>query len=416
MGNRLVWIANGFMVSFAYMLFSKPAVLDTASLLSTQRLATRLSFFSLGFATAAWAPLIPFAQQRLNLNHANFGLLLLCMGIGSMIAMPATGALVKRWGCRPLIALATILLMVLLPSLTIWHSLVSMAVALFIFGTAAGSLGVAINLQAVVVEKHSLRALMSSFHGMCSLGGLTGAMLVTALLAIGLSPLMSTLSVVMILLVVSFVAIPSALTNFEKDEQGVAEVTDAPNKKSSRPNGVILLIGVMCFIAFLSEGAAMDWGGIYLTTQYHLNPAFAGLAYTFFALSMTSGRFAGHLLLKQWGEKTIVTYSAMIAALGMLTIVMAPIWQVVVLGYALLGLGCSNIVPVMFSRVGRQNDMPKAAALSLVSTIAYTGSLSGPALIGLIGQWTSLTTVLSGVAVLLVMIAVLNRYTLVKAK
>lgn len=91
MGNRLVWIANGFMVSFAYMLFSKPAVLDTATLLSTQRLATRLSFFSLGFAISAWAPLIPYAQQRLNLNHANFGLLLLCMGIGSMIAMPATG-------------------------------------------------------------------------------------------------------------------------------------------------------------------------------------------------------------------------------------------------------------------------------------------------------------------------------------
>ncbi len=228
MGNRLVWIANGFMVSFAYMLFSKPAVLDTATLLSTQRLATRLSFFSLGFAISAWAPLIPYAQQRLNLNHANFGLLLLCMGIGSMIAMPATGALVKRWGCRPLIAVATILLMVLLPSLTIWHSLVSMAVALFIFGTAAGSLGVAINLQAVVVEKHSLRALMSSFHGMCSLGGLIGAMLVTALLAIGISPLMSTLSVVMVLLVVSFVAIPSALTTFEQDEQGAAEITDAP--------------------------------------------------------------------------------------------------------------------------------------------------------------------------------------------
>ncbi|MEQ1065640.1 MFS transporter [Acinetobacter sp. XH1741] len=394
------------------MLFSKSAVLDTATLLSTQRLATRLSFFSLGFAISAWAPLIPYAQQRLNLNHANFGLLLLCMGIGSMIAMPATGALVKRWGCRPLIALATMLLIVLLPSLTLWHSIVSMAVALFIFGSAAGSLGVTMNLQAVVVEKHSLRSLMSSFHGMCSLGGLTGAMLVTALLAIGLSPLMSTLSVVMILLVVSFVAIPSALTSFEQDE---SEITDTP-KKRSRPNGIIILIGMMCFIAFLSEGAAMDWGGIYLTSKYHLNPAFAGLAYTFFALSMTTGRFTGHILLKQWGEKSIVTYSAMIAALGMLTIVMAPIWQVVVLGYALLGLGCSNIVPVMFSRVGRQNDMPKAAALSLVSTIAYTGSLSGPPLIGLIGQWTGLTTVLSGVAVLLILIAVLNRFTVVKVK
>lgn len=413
MENRLVWIANDFMVSSRSMLFTKPAVLDTATLLSTQRLATRLSFFSLGFATAAWAPLIPFAQQRLNLNHADFGLLLLCMGIGSMIAMPATGALVKRWGCRPLIALALVVLMVLLPSLTIWSSIVTMAVALFIFGSAAGCLGVAINLQAVVVEKHSVRALMSSFHGMCSLGGLTGAMLVTALLSVGLSPLMSTLSVVMILLVIGGVAIPSCLTSFEQDEKPHEDTTQAP-KKFYRPDGIILLIGMMCFIAFLSEGAAMDWGGIYLTSKYQLNPAFAGLAYTFFALSMTTGRFAGHILLKQWGEKNIVTYSAIGAAIGMAVIVTAPVWQVVVLGYALLGLGCSNIVPVMFSRVGRQNNMPKAAALSLVSTIAYTGSLSGPALIGLIGEWTGLSTVLTGVAVLLFIIALLNRFTLVK--
>ncbi|MBI1449987.1 MFS transporter [Acinetobacter sp. AC1-2] len=396
------------------MLFTKSAVLDTATLLSTQRLATRLSFFSLGFATAAWAPLIPFAQQRLNLNHADFGLLLLCMGIGSMIAMPATGALVKRWGCRPLIALALMLLMVLLPSLTMWNSIVMMAVALFVFGSAAGCLGVAINLQAVVVEKHSLRALMSSFHGMCSLGGLTGAMLVTALLAVGLSPLMSTLSVVMILLVIGVVAIPPCLTSFEQDEKPHQVTADKP-KRLYRPNGIILLIGVMCFIAFLSEGAAMDWGGIYLTSKYELNPAFAGLAYTFFALSMTTGRFTGHILLKQWGEKNVVTYSAIGAAIGMAVIVTAPVWQVVVLGYALLGLGCSNIVPVMFSRVGRQNDMPKAAALSLVSTIAYTGSLSGPALIGLIGESTGLSTVLTGVAVLLFIIALLNRFTLAKA-
>ncbi|KHN67231.1 ABC transporter permease [Acinetobacter calcoaceticus] len=413
MENRLVWIANDFMVSSQNMLFTKPAVLDTATLLSTQRLATRLSFFSLGFATAAWAPLIPFAQQRLNLNHADFGLLLLCMGIGSMIAMPATGALVKRWGCRPLIAVALMLLMMLLPSLTMWNSIVTMAVALFIFGSAAGCLGVAINLQAVVVEKHSLRALMSSFHGMCSLGGLTGAMLVTALLAVGLSPLMSTLSVVMILLVIGGVAIPSCLTSFEQDEKPHEDTTVAP-KKNYRPNGIIVLIGMMCFIAFLSEGAAMDWGGIYLTSKYQLNPAFAGLAYTFFALSMTTGRFAGHILLKQLGEKSIVTYSAIVAAIGMAVIVTAPVWQVVILGYALLGLGCSNIVPVMFSRVGRQNVMPKAAALSLVSTIAYTGSLTGPALIGLIGEWTSLGAVLSGVAILLSIIALLNRFTIIK--
>ena len=108
------------------ILFSRTAVLDSAAQLSAQRLSTRLNFFSLGFGTAAWAPLIPFAQQRLNLNHADFGLLLLCMGVGSMIAMPATGALVQRIGCRAIIGFAALLILLVLPGLAVWNTSVMM--------------------------------------------------------------------------------------------------------------------------------------------------------------------------------------------------------------------------------------------------------------------------------------------------
>lgn len=395
------------MVVTRNMLLFKTTGIDSTTLLSAQRFSTRLNFFALGFGTAAWAPLIPFAQQRLHLNHADFGLLLLCAGIGSMVAMPATGALVQRVGCRVLIGFALLLLLAVLPGLTIWNTSLMMAISLFLFGVAAGSFGVALNLQAVIVEKNSLRALMSSFHGMCSLGGLAGVMTVTCLLAAGISPLVSAVAISMLLLAISIMAVPACLAEIEREEP-------APEQKKTGwklPNRIILMIGAMCFIAFLSEGAAMDWSGIYLTSKYHVSTAYAGLAYTFFAITMTLGRFSGRYLLKSLGEKNIVSYSAACAALGLVVVVTAPHWFIVLLGYALVGFGCSNIVPVMFSRVGRQSLMPKAAALSCVSTMAYTGSLTGPALIGIVGQATSLTIMFTIVAALLLMIAFFNKFT-----
>lgn len=393
------------------MLLFRTAGVDNTTLLSAQRVSTRLNFFALGFGTAAWAPLVPFAQQRLHLNHADFGLLLLCAGIGSMVAMPTTGALVQRVGCRVLIGFALLLLLAVLPGLTIWNTSLMMAISLFLFGVAAGSFGVALNLQAVIVEKNSLRSLMSSFHGMCSLGGLAGVMTVTCLLAAGVSPLVSAVAISMLLLAISILAVPACLAEIEKEE---ATEESAPEQKKTGwklPNRVILMIGIMCFIAFLSEGAAMDWSGIYLTSKYQVSTAYAGLAYTFFAITMTLGRFSGRYLLKSLGEKNIVSYSAACAALGLVVVVTAPHWFVVLLGYALVGFGCSNIVPVMFSRVGRQSLMPKAAALSCVSTIAYTGSLTGPALIGIVGQVTSLTIVFTIVAAMLLVIAFFNKFT-----
>lgn len=394
------------------MFLTKTAHLDHATQHSAQRLSTLLSFFSLGLSTAAWAPLIPYAQQRLHLNHADFGTLLLCIGAGSMLAMPATGLLIQKVGCRAIISVAVLLLLMVLPTFALTSSILIMAIALFLFGTAAGSLGVAINLQAVIVEKNRAKSMMSQFHGMCSLGGLAGVMTVTALLAVGVSPLMSTLAICLLLVVLSLIAVPNSLAVIEKEPK--TDTTEVESKTKKFPSPLIILMGLVCFIAFLSEGSAMDWSGIYLINEYGVKPALAGLAYTCFAIAMTSGRFAGHYLIKALGEKNIIIYSAVCAALGLFTVVVAPHWIVVLLGYALLGLGCSNIVPVMFSRVGRQSVMSKAAALSCVSTMAYTGSLLGPALVGISSEMMGLSVIFGFIATLLLTIAFLNHFTQVK--
>ena len=395
------------------ILFSRTALIDPEIQLSAQRLSTRFSFFGLGFATAAWAPLIPFAQQRLHFNHADFGLLLLCSGLGAMLAMPATGKIVQRVGCRVPIGFALLLLAVLLPSLSLWTSPLMMAITLFLFGTAAGSLGVALNIQAVVVEKNSLKSLMSGFHGMASLGGLAGVLTITALLALSISAVMSAFAVSLLLVIIIFLSVPYSI----KAVENTSLEASSKVKKSIRqrlPQPLIILIGIACFIIFMVEGAAMDWSGIYLTQQYGVNTAFAGLAYTFFAIAMTTGRFTGHYLIRYFGEKKLLTYSAICATLGLALVSIAPYWWLVLVGYTLVGTGCSNIVPIMFSRAGRQTVMPSAVALSCVSTMAYTGILVGPAFIGMVSELIGLSTVFMALSGLLLLIVALNRFTYVK--
>lgn len=395
------------------ILFSRTALIDPEIQLSAQRLSTRFSFFGLGFATAAWAPLIPFAQQRLHFNHADFGLLLLCSGLGAMLAMPATGKIVQRVGCRVPIGFALLLLAVLLPSLSLWTTPLMMAITLFLFGTAAGSLGVALNIQAVVVEKNSLKSLMSGFHGMASLGGLAGVLTITALLALSISAVMSAFAVSLLLVIIVFLSVPYSI----KAVENTSLEASSKVKKSIRqrlPQPLIILIGIACFIIFMVEGAAMDWSGIYLTQQYGVNTAFAGLAYTFFAIAMTTGRFTGHYLIRYFGEKKLLTYSAICATLGLALVSIVPYWWLVLVGYTLVGTGCSNIVPIMFSRAGRQTVMPSAVALSCVSTVAYTGILVGPAFIGMVSELIGLSAVFMALSGLLLLIVALNRFTYVK--
>ncbi|AUC05774.1 MFS transporter [Acinetobacter lwoffii] len=374
-----------------------------------QKIATALCFFSLGFSTAAWAPLIPYAQQRLLLNHADFGLLLLCAGIGSMLAMPLAGRLANALGCRTALAIILSAFLFILPALAYSPNHLMMAISLFFFGASAGALGVTVNIQAAQIEKKLGKSLMSGFHGVCSLGGLAGVLGMTMLMGFGLAPLTGAVIVSAILLLIALFAVPLSLG--AEPKMAVEETSSEQPAKKAAPTWAILGIGLICFVAFLSEGAAMDWSGIYLATEFSLPAAQTGLAYSFFAGLMVLGRFSGHLIIQQFGEKNTILLSALLAATGLLTVVFAPVWQIVLVGYAILGLGSANIVPLMFSRAGRQKTLASHVALSYVSVFAYTGSLIGPALVGFGSEIIGLSLVFSVIAIGLLSIVILNHLT-----
>ena len=361
--------------------------------------ATRAAFFICGLGTASWAPLVPFAKARLRIDAAELGLLLLCLGFGSIITMPASGALTARFGCRRVIWGAGLLVAGSLPLLATVTSWPPMAVSLFAFGAGFGAFGVAANLQAVLVERASQRALMSGFHAMFSIGGLVGAGGLTSLLWTGLSPLQAATCASALVL--------GLLIAFGRHLLSEGGDMDAP--MLAWPRGPVLVIGALCFAVFLAEGAMLDWSAVLMTSLHGVTPARAGFGYTAFAVAMAAGRLCGDRLVRMLGGVRIVAVGGCLAATGLAIAVLAPSGLLALLGFALVGLGSSNIVPVLYTSVGWQSAMPANLAVAAVSTMGFSGILTGPALIGFAAEVTSLPVAFLGVAGMLLGVAASRR-------
>ncbi|MFA9217255.1 MAG: MFS transporter [Sphingomonadaceae bacterium] len=361
-----------------------------------QRRSTRLAFLAAGLAMSAWAPLVPFAKQRLTLDDASLGLLLLCLGAGSLLAMPVTGLLATRYGGRRVILWAGALACMLLPQLAIAPTAPLLAVVLFGFGAAIGTLDVAMNLQAVIVERDSGGALMSGFHGLFSVGGFAGAGLMALLLWLGMQPWPASAVVALLAAAALAWAAPALLP--EPDAHG----RDSP--LFVLPHGAVVLIGALCFLCFLAEGAILDWSAVLLTAAQGLEPGRAGLGYAAFAVAMTLGRLSGDRVVRHLGGQRVLLLGGLCAAAGFFGAVLAPSAGLALAGFGLIGLGASNIVPVLFTAAGQQRAMPAGLAIAAMSTLGYAGILAGPALIGLIAHAASLALAfaLLGCAMLLI--------------
>ncbi|WDS35120.1 MFS transporter [Pseudoxanthomonas sp.] len=361
----------------------------------SQQHATRIAFFIPGFVTAVWATIVPFAKHRTGMDEATLGVVLLCLGIGSLVAMPVAGVLAARQGCRNVMVASTLLMLAMLPLLALVATPFWLGATLLVFGAAMGAMDCTMNVQAVTVERESGRTMMSGFHAFYSIGGFVGAALMTLMLGLRLQPWFAAL-----LAVVAMVALAAvALRHWRSDrvEQ------DAPT--FAVPKGVVLLIGLLAFVAFLAEGAVLDWSAVFLTEVRQVDPGHAGLGYVVFSLAMTITRLLGDALVERFGRTRSIVLGGMLGGAGFLVATLTPVWQVALVGYALIGLGCANVVPALFSLTGLQRAMPESIAIPAVTTMAYAGVLAGPALIGFVAYGSSLVLALVGVAMALFAVA-----------
>ena len=363
-----------------------------------QQRATRAAFFIPGFVIATWAPIVPFAKLRAGLDNARLGLVLLCLGLGSLVAMPLAGAMAARQGCRRVMLAASLSMLLVLPLLAIVGDAWLLAGVLLLLGAAMGAMDCTMNIQAVVVERDAARPMMSGFHAFYSVGSLAGAVLSTFLLGLGVPVLAATLAVAGIVLLL---VVAAARAWRSERAAGAAAVF-------ALPRGVVLGIGLVCFVGLLAEGAMLDWSAVFLHEVKGVALERAGWAFVVFNLAMTATRLAGDAVVTRIGRVRTVLGGGLVGAFGMALAMLAPDLGAGMAGYALLGVGCANIVPVMFTLAGAQRRMPEHMVIPAVTTMGYAGVLAGPALIGFVAEALSLSAALLAVAATLALAAALG--------
>jgi fucose permease len=385
-----------------------PSVMTSTTTKSAKR-ATQIYFLLCGLAISAWAPMVPFVKDMLRLDDSNLGLLLLFLGIGAFCAMPFAGWLMKRFGSRLVMIVSAVILSAGLPVLTLLDTFVQMAAMLFVFGASLGALDVSMNTHGSMVQNVAGKPIMSSLHGLFSTGGLFGPLLIGALLKLGLSPLLGATALSVVLLILAVSQQSSLFTADEEDRFGNNEQNDTKTsigQKNAWVHGTVLFLGMMCFIAFLSEGAMLDWSALLLHDSKGVDKALSGLGYAFFSVAMAAMRLAGDRIVSKFSSRYVVLFGSMIAFVGYTCILLAGWLPVTLLGFILIGIGAANIVPVFFSAAGSMKDVASASAVSTMGTIGYTGQLAGPAILGVLAQHFSLPVALFITGVLMLVAGV----------
>ncbi|WCK01895.1 MFS transporter [Agrobacterium tumefaciens] len=372
-----------------------------SSYLTRHRLGVSLLFLMNGFMMGSWAPKIPEFAARLSLSESALGLIILVFGIGSLVFMPIAGSQIARFGSR---TVSLVTAAIFLPTLlfiswagTVWAGVI----AVFLFGGLTGAMDVAMNANAVAVERDMRRAIMSSCHAFWSLGGLIGAGLGGYLItAIGVQGHAIALTVIALVLLV--IAWPRVLA-------------DRPHPETERPKGGLPLtplpwiIGLMALFSMIPEGAILDWGALYLRNELGASVSQSGFAFAAFSMTMAAMRFAGDLVRDKFGAVNTLRFCSVMSITGLLIAGLAGNSTFVIIGFAIAGIGISNMVPIAFSAAGNMPGLAPGIGLSVVTTMGYSGILVAPSAIGFIAEHTGLASVFIALPLLHVVVLLLSR-------
>jgi len=377
--------------------------MDASNMIETAkrgRWAVATAFFVNGFITGSWAPQIPVFLARLDISEFTLGLLLLLFGAGAIAFMSWCGYLISRHGSRSVVRWFGPAAAFGLPLVALAPDLPLAAVAMFLFGGVIGGMDVAMNANAVAVERRLSRAIMSSSHGFWSLGGFAGGG-IGGILIQNFGHLAHAGLVAVASLVLLFFSLRHLIA---EDRQVVAE-----HRKFSLPrNPAIYLVGLMALFSMIPEGSVLDWAALYLKQELGADIATAGFAFACFAGTMAAVRFMGDAVRNRFGAVTTLRASALIAAGGMLVAGFAPTPWVAIAAFAFCGLGIANMVPIAFSAAGNQPGMSAGAGMSVVTTMGYSGILVAPSAIGFVGQHVGFGTVFVSVSALLIVVFLMS--------
>lgn len=363
------------------------------------RFSTYIGYIILGLAFGLWAMLVPFVKDRLSVDKAQLGMLLLLIATGAVISMFFTGYTAAKLGCRKTVIISTLLISVCLPVLSVSSSVALTGLFMFLFGMGLGMLDVTLNIQGAIVEESMKKHLMAGFHSMYSFGVFFGILFITYLLK-HISSSYAAFAVTALIVILLIAIIPALLTYGG----------DKPQKIFIKPTHILFVLGMICFIAFVAEGVILDWSALFMREVRNIPPEYAGYSFSLFYITMGIFRFLGDKTAEKFSIKTILFFSSILSILGLYIMLYVPYNAASFIGFTLAGAGLANMVPITISAAGKyKGNMPLSIAVSAVATVGYFGTLIGPSVMGFVSEHTSLTTAFSLIGAFIFIITILSR-------
>lgn len=361
---------------------NETATINTVYSKKQIRIAVSAFFFCQGLCFASWASRIPDIKSTLHLSDAGLGSILLALPAGQLLAMPFSGRLVTSFGSKKVLRICAVLYALCLTNIGLatqpWH----LAVGLFLFGICGNMCNISVNTQAVGAEKIYDRPIMTSFHGVWSTAGFSGA-------AIGLLMMGQYVSPYMHFWIIAGLVIMTVMITQKYLQPGRASASE---KRSffSKPDAMLVQLGIIGFFSMASEGAMFDWSGVYFQQIVNAPKSLIALGYLTFMIAMASGRFVGDRLIARYGRKNMLRISGIFISSGLFISVLFPHIITATLGFLIVGFGVSSIVPMVYSAAGKNSKIAPGMALAAVSSISFLGFLMGPPLIGYVAELLNL--------------------------
>jgi MFS family permease len=366
------------------------------------RMASATMFLANGFLMGSWAPQIPLLLPRHQITETTLGLLIFALGVGAVGAMALAGGLIGRYGSRPVLRVFAIGASLTLAAVVLAPNLWVLAIALVFMGALIGCMDVAMNANAVEVERRLGRAIMSSSHGFWSLGGFTGASIggwiIAQIGAEGHALAVAGLALGAVLFAAQYLVGDAP--------HPAPHADDAPKKRWPREASIYIL-GLMAFLSMIPEGAVLDWAALYLQKEHGTGVATAGLAFALFSATMAVMRFAGDAMRNHFGAVQTLRASALIAAAGLMGAALSPNATLAIASFAFAGLGVANLVPVMFSAAGNFPGLSAGLGISIVTMLGYSGILVAPSSIGYVAEHIGFRVTFGTLALLLIAVALM---------
>lgn len=364
-------------------LTSVQAVPETTA--TRARMAVAACFFVNGSVIGGWVPHVPDKARELGLNPAHLGAILLAGGCGATLAMPLAGWFTSRIGSKRVAVIGGCLMPLAMALAVIAPEPWIMAVGLLLLGLSGASMDVAMNSQGVVVEKQLGRRTISLFHGLWSMGGMLASAATSAALSRGYKPAAVVGVLVSTLIALLLSLQPWLIAHAAEQSHGRQHMT--------RPHGRLLFLGLLAFAAMLSEGAVADWSGLYLRVVRHLGAGIVGYGYSAFAAAMVIGRVTGDRFVAWVSELRALRYGGLLAAFGTIVVLSTHGLIASLPGFALMGLGLSNVSPILYRSAGQVPGVAPGAAIATAVGIGYAGLLIGPPLLGVLGRATGVGSI-----------------------